>query len=102
MNVRAFLVAVGVVLLTWPADLLACPNCKTAIAENGGGLATGYAWSIVILLAVPAALIGAWLVAFWRLVGQQAAASATDQTGDDTGLTPHRQSALTVPHHSGE
>ena len=39
----------------------ACPNCKEAVANQGGDaarLADGYSWSILLMMAMPFALLG--------------------------------------------
>ena len=49
--------------LAVPAAAWACPGCKEALFDPGQlaqrlSTAKGYAWSIALLLATPAALIG--------------------------------------------
>ena len=44
-----------------PARRLACPNCKEAVANQDGDamrLANGYSWSILLMIAMPFALLG--------------------------------------------
>ncbi len=39
----------------------ACPNCKEAVANQGGDaarLADGYSWSILLMMAMPFTLLG--------------------------------------------
>lgn len=39
----------------------ACPNCKEAVAaqpKEAGGLASGYNWSILFMIATPFTLLG--------------------------------------------
>jgi hypothetical protein len=36
---------------------LACPLCKDAVAQTGG-LASGFFWSILLMLAVPFVVVG--------------------------------------------
>lgn len=47
--------------------LLACPNCKESVSQSGSPLATGYAISIVALIALPVLLIGIWCFVLYRL-----------------------------------
>lgn len=56
---------VALLLLAAPAELLGCPNCKNALRA---GVERAYAASILFLLGVPFALLGAWGVAIHRLV----------------------------------
>jgi hypothetical protein len=40
---------------------LACPNCKEAVAaqpEEAAAMARGYNWSVLLMLVMPASLIG--------------------------------------------
>lgn len=45
-----------------PAPLSACPNCKNAVAaqapESARRLTRGYAWSIILMIAMPMTLFG--------------------------------------------
>ncbi len=52
------LVVLGVVLCASP--LLACPNCKDAIASgpNSMNLVRGYFWSIVFMMSMPFLILG--------------------------------------------
>jgi len=47
------------------ADVMACPNCKASIAGSNG-MAVGFAWSIVMMIAVPFSILTAWAVAIRR------------------------------------
>ena len=50
-------------------ELVACPNCKTAVAESGGdAMAEGFAWSVLLLLAVPASIVTGWVLALRKLL----------------------------------
>ena len=43
------------------SDASACPNCKEAVANQGGDaarLADGYSWSILLMMAMPFTLLG--------------------------------------------
>jgi hypothetical protein len=51
-------------LIVFPAITAACPGCKEALFDPGQvaqtvGAARGYAWSIILMLAVPFLLLGA-------------------------------------------
>ena len=62
---RAAWMAVGALLAGgWAHAVLACPGCKDALVDPAQvgtrlGMARGFAWSIGLLLAMPATLIGA-------------------------------------------
>ncbi len=58
------LLAVGLMLLT-PGEAWACPNCKQAFRA---GVERAYAASILFLLGMPFALLGAWGVAVYRMI----------------------------------
>jgi hypothetical protein len=55
-----FLLVIGFVLgLT--AATMACPNCKEAVSaqpSEAAGMAQGYNWSVLVMLAVPFTLAG--------------------------------------------
>jgi len=59
--VRAF---VFVSLITYHVPLLyACPLCKEALTQ---GMAKGFFWSILLMLAVPALVVGVFVSVLWR------------------------------------
>ena len=62
-----FLLASSVLLVD---SALGCPNCKTTVAGEGDGMATGYALSILIMLATPATILAAWWIGIRRLLRQ--------------------------------
>jgi TRAP-type mannitol/chloroaromatic compound transport system permease small subunit len=50
-----------VLMLAVAGDALACPNCKEAVANQAGDAgrqATGYFWSILLMIAAPFTLLG--------------------------------------------
>lgn len=60
MSRNTLLLAVVLLSLS-TANAWACPNCKEAVAaqpEEVARMAQGYNWSIVLMLGVPAALLG--------------------------------------------
>ena len=61
------LTTVFLIVSAMAGSLLACPNCKAAVAENNDHLSAGFAWSIALLLAVPASLLTGWVIALKRL-----------------------------------
>ena len=70
------LLIVAVALLT-AADAFGCPNCKDAVSDadpDGMNLARGYFYSILIMLAMPFALIGSFSAYVWREMRRQKAA----------------------------
>jgi hypothetical protein len=47
--------------LALPGTVTACPNCKEAVAAQPSemaGMARGYNWSVLLMLAVPFTLLG--------------------------------------------
>lgn len=58
------LLAVGFMLLS-PGEAWACPNCKQAFRA---GVERAYAASILFLLGMPFALLGAWGLAIFRML----------------------------------
>ena len=59
------------------ADAFGCPNCKDAVSDadpDGMNLARGYFYSILIMLAMPFALIGSFSAFVWREMRRQKAA----------------------------
>jgi hypothetical protein len=62
-------VATIAIFISISGAALACPSCRDAVAaksSNGPDLATGFAVSIGLLLAVPLALVSTGAVAVWR------------------------------------
>ena len=47
------------------APLSACPSCKGSLHENG--VATGYAISILFMMAMPFVIMSFWIVTIIRL-----------------------------------
>ena len=65
----AILLATCLLLVFMANEAMACPNCKNAVAQSGGAsMAAGFAWSIALLLAVPASIIAGWVIALRRLL----------------------------------
>ena len=65
-------VAVGVALVA--TEALGCPNCKDAMAggdPEGMNLARGYFYSILIMLAMPFALVSSFGAYVWREMRRQ-------------------------------
>jgi len=65
------LVAVMVLLATG-AVASACPGCKEALAANDGSaqgdMASGYFWSILFMMSMPFAIVGAFTGVVYRSV----------------------------------
>ncbi len=62
----ALLIALGLV-----GEALGCPNCKEALANQDGDamrLANGYSWSIILMIAMPFALLGTGMMMIHRAV----------------------------------
>ena len=61
-----FLLLVGASGEAW-----GCPNCKEAVANQGGDamrLADGYSWSIILMIAMPFTLLGTGTMMIARAV----------------------------------
>jgi hypothetical protein len=59
------------VFLGLTGDVLACPNCKEAVASQDGDamrLANGYSWSIILMIAMPFSLLGTGVLMIARAV----------------------------------
>ena len=68
MKRLSFFLLIVLVVACLASDATACPNCKTAVAESGGeAMSQGFAWSIALLLAVPASIVTGWVIALRRL-----------------------------------
>jgi hypothetical protein len=56
------ILALTLALTLWSAaDVLACPNCKEAVAAQPSEIlhqGSGYNWSVLLMLAMPFALLG--------------------------------------------
>ena len=58
-------------LLAWPASAYACPTCKDAV-ETNGLLASGYNWSVIVLVGLPFLLVAAITVGTVRALNPPA------------------------------
>lgn len=57
----------GLVAIVLASPVSACPNCKEAVSatpEDVASMASGYNWSVMLMLAAPASLLttGAFMV----------------------------------------
>ena len=72
---RWIVTAAVIVLCLWAAgEAVACPNCKDAVNTSdpeGLNLARGYFYSILLMLAMPATLVGSFSIYVWREVQRQ-------------------------------
>ena len=69
MRIKSFGIAAAVLTLALAGDVAACPNCKEAVANQGGDaarLANGYSWSILLMMAMPFTLLGTGTYAVTR------------------------------------
>ncbi|MFM8802897.1 MAG: hypothetical protein ACKOK8_03120 [Planctomycetia bacterium] len=76
---RILPLVVTVACLAAAAEAFGCPNCKDAVNTSdpeGLNLARGYFYSILIMLAMPATLIGSFSVYVWREMRRQKRALA--------------------------
>jgi len=72
-------VAVLIAAVVTGADAFGCPNCKDAVAANDPdamNLARGYFYSILIMLAMPIALVSSFGAYVWREMRRQKRAGA--------------------------
>ena len=72
-------------LLALPHSASACPNCKDAYMEaDGANVAAGYNSSIMLMIGVPIALLGASMLRMWWTVkrAQQRAFAAVPGIAD--------------------
>ncbi len=65
---------------------LACPTCKDALAENGGGgdLVRGFGWSIIFMLSMPFLILASLGGYFWLLVRRAARLQAAGVPSPNT------------------
>lgn len=85
--IKTGLVAVVLALVLQPDISLACPNCKNGLVDQS---ATGFALSILFMLAVPFTIFSSWLLAALRGWGQptrspQASANVAPQSDGPVG-----------------
>ncbi len=86
-NTRPVILAVAVVALVilTATDLLACPTCKQGLAENdpaSRGVAAGYFYSILFMMATPFVIIGTFGSAAYISIRRAREQQATDvETG---------------------
>ena len=81
-------VATALVLLPCVAE--ACPNCKDSLAESDPaslGIVQGFFWSIMLMLSMPALILGGLCTYFYLLVrhARRGAAGATMLTAGSSG-----------------
>ncbi len=63
------MLATMLILACLASEVAACPNCKNAVAQSGGeSMSAGFAWSIALLLGVPASIIAGWIIALRRML----------------------------------
>ncbi len=62
-----WMIAGLLILLLGAEPAVACPNCKSAVAENSDSLALGFAWSIGVMLAAPGLIVLGWIIGLLRL-----------------------------------
>jgi len=74
MRARILFTACLLVAVCVAAEAFGCPNCKDGIAANdpeGMGLARGYFYSILLMLAMPFTLVGSFGAYVWREMRRQ-------------------------------
>lgn len=48
-------------------EVFACPLCKEAVSQNEGNFASGFAWSIVLMLGILFSMIGFGVFQVYRI-----------------------------------
>ena len=61
IRLMCLLIALATTLAICSSTAMACPGCKEALASEGqGNIVQGYFWSILFMMAMPFALVGAF------------------------------------------
>jgi len=96
MNFRARIFRLALICLVFaiaqftPLDLLACPNCKEALASDtagGGDVVSGFFWSILFMMSMPFAILGTFSSYMYYEVRKARAAQANDVEADTANST---------------
>ena len=72
-------VAVLLLLAAFPDVAAACPNCKEAYMDAGGGsspVASGFNTSIVFMMIMPFVVMGLFVLRLWTAMRKQKAQDA--------------------------
>lgn len=87
MPLTVLSICLSIALVTLAADAFGCPNCKDAMVTGdaeASNVARGYFYSILIMLAMPFALVSSFGAYVWREMrlqkrNQTGAANLSDQ-----------------------
>lgn len=61
IRLMCFSLALVTTCAIFSSSAIACPGCKEALASEGhGNIVQGYFWSILFMMAMPFALVGAF------------------------------------------
>jgi hypothetical protein len=73
---------VGTAMLGYCSLAVACPSCKQALSADGsqGDVGRGIYYSILFMMSMPFAIVGAWAGLIYRAVKRQ---ERTSQSLDD-------------------
>ena len=70
-SAAAILLCVTLLILLCPEGALACPTCKEGLANGHDGVALGYYWSILFMMAMPFLIFASWAFFIWRALRKQ-------------------------------
>ena len=104
--VYGLFVATALVLLPCVAE--ACPNCKDSLAESDPaslGIVQGFFWSIMLMLSMPALILGGLCTYFYLLVrharrGGAAGAAMLAAGSSGEGIPPTQAATPSAPQRS--
>ena len=72
-------ILVPTAMAIFASPLFACPTCKGSLHDNG--VATGYAISILFMMAMPFLIMAFWAVMIYRMRKQMQIARSTELSG---------------------
>ena len=67
-KIALILAVIFLCLFVYQDTVSACPTCKDAIHGEHDGVAKGYYWSILFLMATPFAIFAGWGIYIYRVV----------------------------------
>ena len=78
LNWLTLALAVGVIC-SLAGVVTACPNCKEALASDGGNVVAGYFWSILFMMSMPFVILGTFGGSMYLSVRRARAAQQCEQ-----------------------
>ena len=85
IRLTCILIALLGTLFICSSAALACPGCKEALASEGqGNIVQGYFWSILFMMAMPFALVGAFSGYMYLEVRRARGRQAAEQNDSTT------------------